>query len=44
MASGLEKYLNDLEKRLNATGVEAGFFPDSSYAYCRHSSTFTHDG
>lgn len=31
MASGLEKYLNDLEKRLNATGVEAGFFPDSSY-------------
>ncbi|MBT0365386.1 hypothetical protein ISO55_00145 [Morganella morganii subsp. morganii] len=31
MASGLEKYLNDLEKRLNATGVRVGFFEDATY-------------
>ncbi|EOF5040203.1 hypothetical protein ACK1M2_001721 [Providencia rettgeri] len=32
MASGLEKYLADLEKRLNATEVKVGFFPDATYS------------
>ncbi|MTC37222.1 hypothetical protein GKR70_01490 [Providencia alcalifaciens] len=31
MASGLEKYLNGLAERLNATEVRVGFFPESTY-------------
>lgn len=31
MASGLEKYLNGLAERLNATEVRVGFFSESTY-------------
>lgn len=31
MTNGLENYLKGLEERLNATEVQAGFFPDATY-------------
>lgn len=32
MANGLEQYFADLEKRLNATEVRVGFFPEATYS------------